>query len=79
LANENIIYVPISQRNLITFVLLEDTTYINCYDDNNLTCEGKCIYDIMHDIDKKLCPLKSFKSNNCPLLKNHSKKLNLAQ
>ena len=58
MASLRVVYVPLSERNAIPRLWTDDTLYINCYDSIKNLCNGVCIYDLLDDSEKKLCPLK---------------------
>ncbi len=67
------VFVPLSERKAIFRLWTDNAIYVNCYDCSSLE-DGVCIYDIINDSNKKLCPLKS--TNNiyfqCPLIRNEA-------
>lgn len=56
-----IICVPLSSRGIIERVWTSDTIYTNCHSckcEQRDHCDRICIYDLISDTDKNLCPRK---------------------
>lgn len=68
-----VVCVPLSERNAIPRLWTGDTLYVNCYDSDNTIGNGTCIYDILKDPDRRLCPLQSTDKTGsgfrCPVCK----------
>ena len=59
-----IVFVPLSERKAIPRLWTSDTLYVNCYECQKMNINGVCIYDIINNQEKKLCPLIQFTSND---------------
>lgn len=62
-----IVFVPLSERSAIPRLWTSDTLYVNCYECKKSDIKGVCIYDILKDSDKKLCPLTDHGSEQAKL------------
>jgi hypothetical protein len=49
---------PLSSRNAIPRAWTSDIIYINCCDCKEKICNSVCIYALLKDAERKLCPRK---------------------
>jgi hypothetical protein len=52
------ICVPLSNRNAIPMVWTSDVVYVNCYECKEKICNSVCIYTLIKDAERTLCPRK---------------------
>lgn len=74
MASIRVVCVPLSERKAIPRLWTSDAVYVNCFDCGNAVRNGVCIYDMLNDADKRLCPLTAKNGAGagfqCPICKD---------
>jgi hypothetical protein len=65
MSNAHVVCVPLSDRKAIPRLWTSDIVYVNCYECEKVECRGVCVYVLLNDTAKNLCPHKGGKPKIC--------------